>query len=290
MDISIFALEKLIKQNEELINNSKKQLRDIEAGVTKVSSMKLASVEKTLEEATKNYEEYKKMYDSIPSDVKKQYEEQQRVQEALAKQTYYKLQKIRMKKNKNLTRVQKLEAMMVLDELPDDVNFDDNQLVEISYTIIKNNIREAVELEDELIKIKEEFITKVRSIEDGTDQKYFTLIDTYIPIIILHFSALFKDVEEKIAQYNEENPQDKKFFKGFPKYEDWWFEELWKNHQAYFALYKWSKIIENQCITKQQKIIWNKIFPNWISIKKMLNNKEENTYHYNLCFDEMLMK
>ena len=32
-------------------------------------------------------------------------------------------------------------------------------------------------------------------------------------------------------------------FAGFPKYEDWWLKDLWKSHQAYFALYKWKNII-----------------------------------------------
>ena len=40
MEISIFALEKLIKENEEKIANTTKQLKDLEAGVITLSAMK----------------------------------------------------------------------------------------------------------------------------------------------------------------------------------------------------------------------------------------------------------
>jgi len=290
MNLSIFALEKLIKENEQKMANSKKQLRAIESGEFKVSALKKASVEQALEESTKEYETYKKLYDEIPADQKEQFKELEKVEEALAKQTYYKLQKIRMKKNKNLNRKQILEAMMILDELPNDIHFDDKQLIDVANTIIKNNIREVVTLEEELLAIKDEFVQRTEKIKDHTDQKYFTLLDTYIPILILHFKLFIEDIEESINEHNENNPKEQKHFDGLPKYEDWWIEELFKNHQAYFALYKWSNIIESLCITQQQKIIWHKLFTNWLSIKKMLNSKEENSYIYTYIFDDMLKK
>lgn len=290
MNLSIFALEKLIKENEEKMANSKKQLRAIESGEFKVSALKRASVEQALEESTKDYEMYKKLYDDIPSDQKEQFKELEKVEEALAKQTYYKLQKIRMKKNKNLNRKQILEAMMILDELPNDIHFDDKQLIEVANTVIKNNIREVVTLEEELKQIKDEFEQRVQKIKECTDQKYFTLFDTYIPILIVHFKLFIEDIQESIEEHNENNPENQKHFDGLPKYEDWWLEELFKNHQAYFALYKWSSIIESLCMTAQQKIIWHKLFTNWVSIKKMLNSKEENSYIYTSIFDDMLQK
>ena len=289
MEVSIFALEKLILENKEKISNCTKQLSDLRNGKITVSAMKQASIENTLEEATIAHNTYKEMYDNIPKEQKEKYKELIRVQEALAKQTYYKMQKIRLKRNKNLTRDQKLEAMMIIDELPENTNFDDKELLEISQIVIKNNIRKVNDLENELIGIKNEFNSKINSLPEQKDLKHFAFLDTYIPIIILHFSLLVQNINELIIEHNEENENKLKFL-GLPKYEDWWIEELFINHQAYFALYKWKDIIKNQCLNEQQQIIWNKIFNNWLMIKKILNSKDENAYDYNYIFDEMIEK
>jgi hypothetical protein len=289
MEVSIFALEKLILENKEKISNCSKQLQDIRNEKIKVTSLKQASIENTLEEATLAYETYKHMYDEIPKEEKDKYKELIRVQEALAKQTYYKMQKIRLKRNKNLSRDQKLEAMMIIDELPEDVNFNDKELLEISQIVIKNNIRKVSDLENELQNIKNEFNSKINKLPDNKDLKHFTFLDSYIPIVILHFSILVQNINELINEHNDTNEKKLKF-SGFPKYEDWWIEELFINHQAYFALYKWKDIINNQCVNQQQKIIWNKIFNNWLMVKKILNSKDENAYDYNYIFDEMLEK
>ncbi len=289
MEVSIFALEKLMSENQELISNCTKQLQEINNGKIKVSALKQASIENTLEEASLAYETYKHMYDEIPKAEKDKYKELIRVQEALAKQTYYKVQKIRLKRNKNLTRDQKLEAMMIIDELPENIHFEDKELLDIANIVLKNNIRSVTELENELITIKNEFNSKINSLPDGKDLKYFAFLDTYIPIVVLHFSVLIQNINELISEHNE-NSEKKLHFPGLPKYEDWWIEELFINHQAYFALFKWKDIIKNLCLNEQQKIIWNKIFNNWLMVKKILNSKDENAYDYNYIFDQLLEK
>jgi len=289
MEVSIFALEKLILENKEKISNCTKQLSDLRNGKISVSSMKEASIENTLEESTIAYDTYKEMYDNIPKEEKEKYKELVRVQEALAKQTYYKMQKIRLKRNKNLTLDQRLEAMMIIDELPEETQFDDKELLEISQMVIKNNIRKVNDLENDLISIKNEFNSKINKLEDNKDLKHFSFLDNYIPIIILHFSSLVQNINELIDEHNEIS-ENKIKFSGFPKYEDWWIEELFINHQAYFALYKWKDIIKNQCISEHQKVIWDMIFNNWLMIKKILNTKDENAYDYNYIFDEMIEK
>jgi len=289
MEVSIFALEKLMAENQELISNCTKQLQEINNGKIKVSALKQASIENTLEEASLAYETYKHMYDEIPKAEKDKYKELVRVQEALAKQTYYKVQKIRLKRNKNLTRDQRLEAMMIIDELPENIHFEDKELLDIANIVLKNNIRSVTELENELITIKNEFNSKINSLPDGKDLKHFAFLDTYIPIVVLHFSVLIQNINELISEHNE-NSEKKLHFPGLPKYEDWWIEELFINHQAYFALFKWKDIIKNLCLNEQQKIIWNKIFNNWLMVKKILNSKDENAYDYNYIFDQLLEK
>lgn len=295
MKISIYALEKLLAEHEANINSAKKQLKDIESGAIQLSAMKIASVENTLEHSSNEYNRYKAIYDAIPEKEKEKYRNLKRVQEALAKQSYYKLQKIRLKKNVNIQRNQKLEAMMVIDELLDDIHFEDDQLIEVADLIIKYNIRDVVELEELLIAIRAEFKNQLDKLPDDKDLKHFSMLDNYIPILILYLHILVNDIKKSIEDYNNIAEQtnsnmEKKVFKGIPKYEDWWINELFKNHQAYFGLYKWKHIITEQCITDHQKIIWDKIFNCWLMVKKLLNNKEENAFDYTFIFDDMVKK
>lgn len=295
MDISIYALERLMKEHETNIANASKQLKDVDAGTIQLSALKIASVENTLEESQNEYNRYKAIYDAIPEDEKEKFKSLQRVQDGLAKQSYYKLQKIRLKRNLNLKRNQKLEAMMVIDELPNEIHFEDDQLINIAQVIIKYNVREVVELEELLISIKDEFHKQLEQLNDSEDLKNFTFLDTYIPVIILYMHVLFEDIKKSIEDYNniideKDSHMQKKVFKGIPKYEDWWINELFINHQAYFALFKWKHIIEDLCVTDQQKIIWDKVFNCWLMIKKILNTKEENAYDYTFIFDQLLTK
>jgi hypothetical protein len=298
MKVSIYALEKLLKEYESNIANASKQIKDLDAGKITLSPLKIASVENTLEFSTAEYEKYKAIYDAIPEKEKEEFRNLKEVQELLAKQSYYKLQKIRIKRNLNLKRNQRLEAMMVLDEVPEDVHFEDAQLIEVTNIIIKYNARESVELVAELGVIREELDKRLEALKDKEDLKHFTFLDSYIPIIILHFASLVKSIEETILLYNEkekekvgENEQPEYInFTGFPKYEDWWFDELFTTHEAYFGLYLWKETIKNICLTEQQKLLWEKIFSNWLMIKKILTTKDENAYDYNFIFDDMIKK
>jgi len=290
MQSSVIALEKLIEENQQKVNNCRAQLGKIQNNTISVSSLKMASIENTLEQASLNLEKYSKILDAIPQKEKDKQKELLSVQQALKKQSYYKLQKIRIKRNLNLNRNQKLEAMMIIDELPNDINFDDKELLEISDIIIKQNIREVIDIDKKLSEIRDAFNIKKDKFEEDKDLKYFVFLDTYIPIIILHFSYLIEDIKSKITEYNEEQKDENKKikFRGLPRFEDWWIEELFINHQAYFGLYKWKMIIKKACINKQQEMIWEKIFNNWLMIKKILNSKEENAFYYNFIFDDLI--
>ncbi len=236
MKVSIYALEKLLKEYESNISNASKQLKDLDSGKITLSPLKIASVENTLEFSTAEYEKYKAIYDAIPEKEKEEFRNLKDVQEMLAKESYYKLQKIRLKRNSNIKRNQRLEAMMILDELPQEIHFDDTQLLEITNIIIKYNVRESIELVAELAVIREEFNKRLEPLKDNQDLKHFDFLDTYIPIIVLHFGSLAKSIEETVTLYNEkamqaknENPTEEVTllsFSGFPKYASWWFDEL----------------------------------------------------------------
>jgi hypothetical protein len=204
MKVSIYALEKLLKEYESNIANASKQLKDLDAGKITLSPLKVASVENTLEFSTAEYEKYKAIYDAIPEKEKEEFRNLKEVQELLAKQSYYKLQKIRIKRNLNLKRNQRLEAMMILDELPEEVHFDDAQLIEVTNIIIKYNARESVELVAELGVIRDEFDKQLEALKDKEDLKHFNFLDTYIPIIILHFAIISEKISKRLLSlYNE---------------------------------------------------------------------------------------
>ena len=94
---------------------------------------------------------------------------------------------------------------------------------------------------------------------------------------------------EELRIEEEPLPEVKELvFSGFPKYQDWWIRELWLSHQAYFALFKWKSIINNLCMSTEQKKAWSIIFDRWIFVKKLLNDKGTLAYNYNFAFDSLL--
>jgi len=106
-----------------------------------------------------------------------------------------------------------------------------------------------------------------------------------------------KEIKEKILTLKKQIEKHEKIkiaeikdltFHGFPRYQDWWIRELWLSHQAYFALFKWKDIINNLCFTTEQKKAWSIVFDRWVFIKKLLNDKGELAFNYNLAFDTLL--
>lgn len=283
---SIIALEELIKKNEERINLQRRQLADHESGVNKLSRVMKASTETNLEEAMELLAKYKSMLEELMKQDIKELEEKERLEAAIKRKKYFENQKIRIKNNKEKSNDQKLEAMMIIDELPSDINFEDEELFEIASKAIELNIRTHKELHKKLAEIRKKFQDLLK---DAKDEKINDLgmLNYQIPILVLHCFVLLSNIKENKEEENKEEELRK--FSGFPKYEDWWINELWSSHQAYLALYKWKSIITALCITSEQKRSWSVIFNNWIFIKKMLNSKGELAFEYNYAFDSLMM-
>jgi len=203
------------------------------------------------------------------------------LKEAIVRRNYYKYQKIRLKRDLVMTNDQKLEAMMIVDELPHDVDIEDKEIFAIAETTINLNLRIHSELYEELTEIKKDWAEFQKNIDAQSIDK-LGMLNLHIPILVLHLSVLVSNIEENIEEHNL--PE----FKGLPAFEDWWISELWTNHQAYFGLYKWRSIITSLCITADQKRAWNTIFSNWIFIKKLLNEKGSLGFDYSYSFDNLL--
>ena len=280
---AIIALEELIKKEEQRIVFSKHQLLEHETGIHKLTPMIKASTETKLEEAQELLEKHQNMLKEFLSQDIEELEEKERLKEAVKRRNYYHFQALRLKRSKTRSNDIKLEAMMIVDELPTDINFEDKEIYEIAEKTLELHLSTHEELNKKLTLIKKDFENLLKNVK-SEKLSDLGMLNIRIPIIVLHFSVLLSNIEENI-----QNDKEIKF-SGFPNYEDWWISELWSSHQAYFGLYKWKSIITNLCQTSDQKRTWEVIFANWIFIKKMIHGKGSLGFNFNFAFDSLLSK
>jgi len=280
---AIVALENIIKHEEKRVSTAKKQLAACEAGELKLSFLEKTSTENTLEESTASLEKHKEELAILMQQDLKELEEKEKLEESIKRKNYYKNQRVRIKRNKVHSSDIKLEALHILDELSQSTQLEDSTIYDIAQISFKLNLTMHEDLNKDLKEISDEFESLVSKIKEE-DIQDLQLLNIRIPIIILHFKILYESILQTI--------EDKELapFSGFPKYEDWWIDELWKSHQAYFALYKWKNIISGLCITTEQKISWNLLFNSWIFAKKIINSKGAQCFEYGFAFDKLLFK
>jgi len=278
---AIIAIQDLIKQNQHRIKILKQQLKAHEEGTTKLSPMAEASTEMGLEKSQEALEKNEIILKELQQRDLMEIEKEQLLKEAIVRRNYYKYQKVRLKRDLVMTNDQKLEAMMIVDELPFDVDIEDAEIFAIAEATINLNLRIHSELYEELKEIKKNWADLLKGIDSQNIDK-LGMLNIHIPILVLHLSVLISNIEENIEEHNL--PE----FKGLPAFEDWWISELWTNHQAYFGLYKWRSIVASLCITSDQKRAWNTIFSNWVFIKKLLNAKGSLGFEYNFAFDSLI--
>jgi len=281
---AIIALEELIKEDEAHIKLAKKQLADHDSGINKLSPMVKGSTEAGFEEASKRLEKNQAKLTELLTHDLVELEKQERIKEAIIRKNYFDFQKKRIKRDKSVTNDIKLEAMMIIDELPenDELGIEDDILYDIAEKSIKMQLSLHERIDDKLTEIKNDFYALLEKV-DKEEIKELELLSNQIAVVILHLSVLITNIEENIEEDEDEPP-----FPGLPKFEDWWIKELWINHQAYFSLFKWKQIVTSLCQSGEQKRAWDIIFSNWISIKKYICNKGEQAFKYNLAFDTLM--
>lgn len=277
----IVALEELIKENETVIKSIKKQLANHESGESKLSYMGLASAETNLENAQLQVERNKAKLKEFLSQDMNELIEKEKIREAIERKNYLNYQKVRIKRDITKTNDEKLEAMMILDELKDDFYIEDLDLFEVATKSIALNLTLHINLQKKLIEVQSDFEREIKAIKDENIAD-LGLMNFRCILLITHLDVLLTNIKENIEEDNLPA------FRGLPKFEDWWIKELWSNHQAYYALYKWKGIISKQCITHEQKRTWEVIFSDWISIKKVITNKFALGFEYNYAFDKVL--
>lgn len=280
---AIVALEELIRTGESRIALAKRQLATHESGETKLTRMVQASTEESLEKNSKLLEKHKNMLTELLKQDIKELENNERIKEAVERKNYYHYQKVRLKRDIARSNDEKIEAMMIVDELPEGISIEDREVFEIAIKSIELNLTLHETIENDLIDIRKDFEELTQGII-GESIKELGMLRYRIPIIVLQLYTLMLNIKQNIQE--EELPP----FRGFPRFEDWWIDELWSSHQAYFGLFKWRKIIKQLCITSDQKRAWKTIFANWIFVKKYLNGKGSLAYEYSFAFDVLIKK
>lgn len=202
--ISLVALENLVKENEERVNIQKRQLADHESGHNRLSRVSLASTESNLEKATDDLLKYSTMLAELLEQDRAEVEEKERLEAAIQRKKYFENQHIRIQDNTQRPNDQKLEAMRIIDELPSEVGFEDEDLFKIAAKAIELNITNHNDLAEKLTTINKEFKSLVKNVKDPGISE-LGMLDFQIPIIILHFSVLYSNIIEVL----EENRQDR---------------------------------------------------------------------------------
>lgn len=278
---AIIALEQMIKDKEATIKSIKKQLANHESGESKLSYMGLASAETNLERAQEQLVKHQTKLKELMALDSVELEEKEKVKDAVQRQNYLNYQKTRITRDVTRKNDEKLEAMSILDEIGQECLIEDLELYDIAQKSLSLNLAVHVDLEKKYTEVKNRFESLISKIDDK-EIKDLGILNFRCILTILQFHVLYSNILENIATDNLPS------FRGFPKYEDWWINELWKNHHAYYALFKWKGIISKQCNTDEQKRTWEKIFASWIGIKKILIQKGKLGYQYCYVFDTVL--
>lgn len=270
----------LTKQRIALFEN---KLQEHNSGISRMSAMAKVSSETKLEEMQNILQIYESKRDEllkIDALELEKLENEARIREL---KLYALNQKKRIKSNIEISEEVKREILKTLDELPENVIFMDEELIDLAEKSLHLNLREVDEHLTTIKKIRADFDMLFANLD--TEQiKDIKFLDNQILVLTLQFNTLVENIKEDF-EHNEE-----KKFTGLPKYEDWWIEEMWSSHLAYFSLFKWKKIIKKLCSTKLQKKSWNIIFANWVSIKEVFNRYGSDAYEYHYAFDSLISK
>jgi len=286
---TMIALEKIIKELELRISVAKGQLYRHNSGEEKLSLLAESSAENSLEEHSPLLEKYRKMLNDFEKFEKLDSYSHRRLRAAIQRKKYYKYNKIKNtsdgEKQKFRENDERIEAAMIIDELPEEIVLDNSELFDIASKNLKKLLKFSGDEEEQLNNIQTEFNSLISGFTDE-NIKSLELLNYMIPISIFHFYILKINI---IEAYNEVNTE--KLGDGFfPKYDDWWIHELWESHIAYFDLLKWKTDIKEKCVTEDLKKAWKIIFNNWIFIKTLINEKSDLAFEYQYKLDSLLFK
>lgn len=283
---SIIALEKIVKDLEVRIAVSKGQLARHNSGEERLSLLAEASADNSLENHTPLLEEYRKLLKELIKFDKSDSYEHRRLRSAVERKKYYKYNVKKIKKQRFRENDERIEAAMIIDELPEEIILENQELFEMSTRNMHQYLIFSDDSKTELNDIQEEFNTLIKGFTDE-NIKSLELLNYMIPILIFHFNVFIQNIIESKNNESEEKITELDFF---PKYHDWWINELWESHISYFSLIKWKNDVEKECLERKQEKAWTILFNNWIFVKTLISEKSELAFEYQYIFDSLLKK
>lgn len=283
---SIIAIESMLQEFELRISTAKSQLKRHESGDEKLSLLAQSSVENSLEKHTLLVDKYKQIIDILYKTEKSDSYEHQRLRSAVQRKKYYKYAREQNGKIKYKENDEKIEAAMIIDELPEETIFEERELFEMSFKNIEKYLDLPTSAQADLKNIQNEFRGLVQGFTEENIRS-LELLNYLIPILIFYFYVFILSIEDYKKNHLFEDTTDMKFF---PNYQDWWIIGLWSDSSAYFSLYKWKKTIKDSCYTNEQKHAWEVIFNNWVFVKSLLSQKSKVAFEYHYIFDSLLFK
>ena len=280
----MIALEKLIKDIELRISVSKGQIARHNSGEERLSLLSQSSAENSLEKHVPLLDKYRRIFNDFKKIEKEDSFEHRRLRAAIERKKYYKYHKKVNKKIKYKENDEKIEATMIIDELPEEFIIDERELFEITSKNVEQYLIFHPTSEDDLKKIRDQFNNLIK---DYTDEniKSLELLNYMIPIVIFHFHLFILNIIDFKNNELNENIEEIDFF---PKYQDWWIINMWSCDNAYFALFQWKNTISDLCVDQNLKNVWEIIFNNWIFAKSLLCEKSTVAYEYQYIFDTLL--
>jgi len=285
---AMIALETIIHDLELRIKTAREQLARHESGEKKLTLLSKSSAENNLELHKPLVEHYKALLKEFEKFEKLDCFEHRRLKAAIERKKYYKFNK--QEKNKKKVRYKEndenIEAAMIIDELPDETILDEEELYRISFATLQDYIPYHSDAKEELISIQNEFNNLIKNFTDENIRS-LELLNYMIPILIFHLNLFKMNLQEEQTYQEQAENIDVSFF---PKYHDWWIDELWTSHIAYFSIFKWKKDISLLCRTQKQKQAWRILFNNWIFVKTLLSEKSNLAFEYQYIFDTLINK
>jgi len=283
---SIIALEKMIKDLEVRIAVSKGQLARHKSGEEKLTLLIKASTDNSLEKHIPLLDEYRRLMKELEKFEKSDSYEHRRLRSAVERKKYYKYNVKNAKKQKLRENDERIEAAMIIDELPEEIILDNQELFEMSTRNMHQYLVFSDDSKTELNDIQEEFNSLIKGFTDE-NIKSLELLNYMIPILVFHFDVFVKNIIEFKNNELEDKILELDFF---PKYHDWWINELWESHISYFSLIKWKNDVAKGCMIRKQEKAWTILFNNWIFIKTLISEKSELAFEYQYIFDSLLKK
>ena len=163
------------------------------------------------------------------------------------------------------------------------IQFQDYLLEDEALDLAKNMLRDN---QDDLALENQQLLSEVLGLEGNLESQ---------SLIAASLKAQVKELQVEndiLLNALENNELEDKILEldFFPKYHDWWINELWESHISYFSLMKWKNDVAKECLERKQEKAWTILFNNWIFIKTLISEKSELAFEYQYIFDSLLKK